>query len=168
MQSPPRAGTVRETSYPRVKMSSQQFSLTVREGGRHLKALQHKEVESSTSVGNAPPPDYESMLFSIVRLSPRMAVRHCAVTVKSVPKPVAIGNCCQHMSALALPPPPGIIEGCLETLVSWSTWFIKRTYQPSIIRKRRKHGFLVRQRTVGGRRILKRRKEKGRARLGGS
>jgi large subunit ribosomal protein L34 len=48
-----------------------------------------------------------------------------------------------------------------------STWFIKRTYQPSIIRKRRKTGFLSRQKTVGGRRILKRRKQKGRIRLGG-
>jgi large subunit ribosomal protein L34 len=49
-----------------------------------------------------------------------------------------------------------------------STWFIKRTFQPSIIRKRRKHGFLRRQESVGGRRVLKRRAAKGRARLGGS
>mmetsp|Transcript_12025 Transcript_12025/g.17098 ORF Transcript_12025/g.17098 Transcript_12025/m.17098 type:complete len:178 (-) Transcript_12025:93-626(-) len=48
-----------------------------------------------------------------------------------------------------------------------SIWFIKRTYQPSIIRKRRKTGFLERQRTVGGRRTLKRRIAKGRSRLGG-
>jgi large subunit ribosomal protein L34 len=108
-----------------------------------------------------------SMLFSIVRLAPRMAVRHGAFTVKSVTKPVAIGNSWQHMSALALPPPTGMIETCLETLVSWSTWFIKRTFQPSIIRKRRKHGFLERMRTVGGRRVINRRRHKGRARLGG-
>lgn len=49
----------------------------------------------------------------------------------------------------------------------WIMW-IKRTFQPSIIRKRRKHGFLERQRSVGGRRVLKRRMAKGRARLGGS
>ena len=48
-----------------------------------------------------------------------------------------------------------------------STWFIKRTFQPSIIRKRRKAGFLTRQKTVGGRRVLARRKQKGRMRLGG-
>jgi large subunit ribosomal protein L34 len=46
-------------------------------------------------------------------------------------------------------------------------WLIKRTFQPSIIRKKRKMGFLVRQRTVGGRRTLNRRAAKGRARLGG-
>mmetsp|Transcript_34499 Transcript_34499/g.75508 ORF Transcript_34499/g.75508 Transcript_34499/m.75508 type:complete len:176 (+) Transcript_34499:115-642(+) len=48
-----------------------------------------------------------------------------------------------------------------------SILLIKRTYQPSIIRKRRKHGFLERHRSVGGRRVLKRRRHKGRARLGG-
>ncbi len=49
-----------------------------------------------------------------------------------------------------------------------STWLIKRTYQPSIIRKRRKHGFMRRKESVGGRRVLKRRLAKGRMRLGGS
>ena len=48
-----------------------------------------------------------------------------------------------------------------------SAVMIKRTYQPSIIRKRRKQGFLERQKTVGGQRVLKRRRQKGRARLGG-
>jgi len=56
-------------------------------------------------------------------------------------------------------------------LAAWwdqlSTWLIKRTFQPSIIRKRRKTGFLTRQKTVGGRRVLARRKQKGRLRLGG-
>ena len=46
-------------------------------------------------------------------------------------------------------------------------WCIKRTFQPSIIRKKRKTGFLVRLRTVGGRRMLARRKAKKRTRLGG-
>ena len=48
-----------------------------------------------------------------------------------------------------------------------STWLIKRTFQPSIIRKRRKTGFLKRQKSVGGRRVLQRRRNKGRKRLGG-
>ena len=52
-------------------------------------------------------------------------------------------------------------------LVDLSLWLIKRTFQPSIIRKRRKTGFLTRQKTVGGRRILERRRKKGRMRLGG-
>ena len=55
-----------------------------------------------------------------------------------------------------------------DLLGDLSTWLIKRTYQPSIIRKRRKHGFMRRKESVGGRRVLKRRLAKGRMRLGGS
>ena len=55
----------------------------------------------------------------------------------------------------------------LEELLSWSTWLIKRTFQPSILRKRRKTGLLTRNKSVGGRKVLARRRLKGRARLAG-
>lgn len=43
--------------------------------------------------------------------------------------------------------------------------FLKRTFQPSILRRKRKHGFLARKADKDGRHVLNRRKEKGRTLL---
>jgi len=63
--------------------------------------------------------------------------------------------------------PSSLVDDLLASALG-GIWLIKRTYQPSLLRKKRKSGLLKRRKTVGGRKILKRRRAKGRARLFGA
>ena len=60
---------------------------------------------------------------------------------------------------------PGISLGTAPTPILTETTPVKRTYQPSKLVRKRRHGFRHRMSSVGGRKILANRRSKGRAKL---
>ncbi|OWZ18430.1 Ribosomal protein L34 [Phytophthora megakarya] len=133
-----------------VKNALQQ-SLRLRCGASGVRAL---SSISSFSASNAPHP---AVLMNIPTTHMNALVQNPLVFETGISR-VQIDDFLPQLDQI------GELE-CPTESVNEPLQAIKRTYQPSVLRRKRKHGFRTRRVSISGRKVLKRRFNKGRWRM---
>ncbi|CAK4713133.1 hypothetical protein LEN26_001239 [Aphanomyces euteiches] len=88
---------------------------------------------------------------------------HSAFPSNSLPIQASFGSMIPQCPPASIVPAP--IECPEFNDIMAPIMAIKRTYQPSVLRRKRKFGFRVRKQSLGGRKVLNNRWLKGRKRL---
>lgn len=98
-------------------------------------------------------------------LGPAQSVASPLLSLLRAPLSWAAAHPPALLPSLASSLPAFLPDRVLELLGAALWQYTKRTYQPSVVRKKRTHGFLARNATTSGQKLLGRRRRKGRANL---
>jgi large subunit ribosomal protein L34 len=116
----------------------------------------HKTVKLCTPYG---------LILGMDHLNRSHSSRGSKISTSTMPNTGEIGDDTLISSSSSLDKENIDSDHSLSDMLDQGVWYQKRTFQPSLIRRKRKHGFLKRVRTSSGRKVLNARRRKGRRSL---